>query len=142
MTMKKIKKIHWLLTMLLTIGSVSMYAQFDDLYFDEDEAQYATYDDTEELADADYDDAFLLEEEEAYDYDEDEYDEYLSYRENDYNVDAYRYTNRFRDNRYSNFYARSGYSFDPLFSNSYLGPNPLARPGVRIGLSFGSLQQI
>jgi len=129
--MKKTKKIHWLLSLVLfALGTTSINAQFDDLYFDESELPTAAYQ-TEDLAYQDFDDATI---DEAYTYDEDEYDEYLQYRENDYDVDAYRFTNRFNNLRFSNFYSRSSYLFNPygtpiggVFGYSNLN---------RIGLSF------
>ena len=87
--MKKANKFHWLLSLVLfALGSTSVYAQFDDLYFDESEFQTSARQ-TEDLAYQDFDDATI---DEAYAYDEDEYDEYLQYRESDYDIDAYRYT--------------------------------------------------
>lgn len=137
--MKKAKNISWLLSLLLLfIGAAGVNAQFDDLYFDEADIDNAEY--TEDAyAYEDYDDAVL--EEGSYDYDEDEYDEYLSYRENEYEVDAYRYTNRFNNLRYSNFYSRSGYLANP-YTTSFIGDpygySAFRRPGLSINLGFGS----
>lgn len=139
-TMKKAKNIHWILSLaLLFIGVAGVNAQFDDLYFDEAEFESADY--TENAyAYEDYDDA-VLGEEGLVEYDADEYDEYLTYRENEYEIDAYRYTNRFNNLRYSNFYSRTGSLFNP-YRNSFIGDpwgySAFRNPGLSLNIGFGN----
>jgi len=117
------------------IFAVSASAQFDDLYFDDsDYEENVSYD--EDYAYEDFDNA-SFDESEEYAYDEDEYDEYLTYRENDYDVDAYRYTNRLRNLRYSNFYASYGRSFG-AFGNPFGFNNSFGAFGPTFGVTFGN----
>lgn len=138
--MKKAKNIHWILSLaLLFIGVAGVNAQFDDLYFDEAEFESADY--TENAyAYEDYDDA-VLGEEGLLEYDADEYDEYLTYRENEYEIDAYRYTNRFNNLRYSNFYSRTGSLFNP-YRNNFIGDpwgySAFRNPGLSINIGIGN----
>lgn len=116
--MKKIKLLSGF-TLLLSMITVSVFAQFDDLYYDE-----SSYEDSDvyDYDDDSYDDEIAYQEEstDLSDYDLDEYDEYTEYNSYNYEIDAYQYTNRldryrlavFASNYYGqNFYFTNGNSF-------------------------------
>lgn len=104
------KKRNLILTVLSVfvagIGFNGLQAQFDDLYYDEsnfEEVQYRTESN-------DFDEDYLAyQESEPSAYDFDEYDAYVDYQNQGYNIDAYQYTNRFDNYRLA------------VFANNYYG---------------------
>lgn len=112
--MKKNILLSGLTVFLLGFG-LSLQAQFDDLYYDESSF-------TEEINVNDFDEAAdytaYQDESTITDYDLDEYDDYVSYQSNGYDLDAYQYTNRLNRYRLA------------AFANNYYGPS--------IALGFGN----
>ncbi len=121
--------------------SAHLTAQFDDLYFDDAGDTYTVLNDND-LTYEDYDNATI--EENAYD--SDDYDEYLAYRENDYNIDAFSYTNRLNRFRYSSFYLGytggfnpySPYSYGSLYGSPWLYSNLGTGLNIYLGNSWGA----
>lgn len=129
------------LTMLIC---AQLNAQFDDLYFDESDITYTENVQSDDQDYTTYDDAEFEAPAEAYDYDEDEYDEYLAYRDNDYAIDAYRYTNRLNSYRYSRFGVGYNNTFNNFNSFGRYGYSPLSYgSGINIvlGNNFNSFNR-
>ena len=132
--MKKLLLSSLYLSMMMLI-SVHLSAQFDDLYYDASDASYSQ-DVEEDISYSEYDDA--------------SFDEYLAYKDNDYAVDAYRYTNRFNNYRFSSFSLgfNGGFnSFNDPFAynrfnrysvNRFGARSPWGGTNIFIGNSFGT----
>ncbi len=120
---------------VVSITGSSLMAQFDDLYFSampETEREFNlvnnSFDDSGEYY-AYGDNSFSNTRE------MDEYDEYLSYRESDYDIDAFHFTNRINRNRFTRFgvgYFGGNAFFNPYSPFGYGGFNSLAFSNTRL----------
>ncbi len=107
--------------MMTAMFSTTMFAQFDDLYFSaspEAEFEYNRLNDFEDFGE------YYAYGDEAFDNSSaiDEYDEYLAYRASDYEIDAFQYTNRLNNNRFTRFgagYFGGNALYNPLVFNSF-----------------------
>lgn len=138
--MKRLTSLFLTLSMAVFAAS-SLTGQFDDLYFDGSES-LVTPSEEYVYSDDNYDSQYYGDDE-VYS-SGDEYDEYIDYYTNDYEVDGYRYTNRidryrmavFTANYYGVPYWGSGAGYDAFFLSRYAN-DPFFASYIRNQLIFG-----
>lgn len=163
--MKALKYTSGLIGVLVSVFSVTGFAQFDDVYFDPSDDMYQRTS-SEQVASGESDSYNYTRDrgyadEDSYAYDDEEYD-YYHESNNNYYFDDYAYArriNRFHRNNffyggfvdpflYDMYAYNSFYSpfYSPFRSRAYMGSyyydrhffNPYFRPGFSFSLGFGS----